>query len=187
MSERLKSMVVKTGRAMGLHVQRWHDPFEDAARLLGEGRVRAVVDGGAHKGTVTAKLLERFPQARVHCFEPQAEQVADLERRFGGEARVAIHPVALSDHEGEATLYVNEFEYTTSLLKSARPEQMKPAEARTVGLTTFDAWSEREGGGARADQTGFAGQRGGGAAWGGQAAGAGGGGGADGGEFPGAV
>lgn len=54
-----------------------------------------IVDGGANKGRVAARLLAALPHARLHAFEPQPRLARKLAKRFADDARVVVHPVAL--------------------------------------------------------------------------------------------
>jgi len=65
-----------------------------------------IVDGGANKGRITARFLELFPQARVEAFEPLPELARKLEKRYLGDARVAIHACALGPQAAAAELTV---------------------------------------------------------------------------------
>jgi FkbM family methyltransferase len=54
-----------------------------------------LVDGGANKGQVAARLLAALPHSRLHAFEPQPRLARKLAKRFAGDPRVTVHPVAL--------------------------------------------------------------------------------------------
>ena len=56
-----------------------------------------VVDGGANKGRVAARLLTALPSARLHAFEPQPELARKLGKRFTDDARVTVYPQALGE------------------------------------------------------------------------------------------
>lgn len=133
----------RTMRGAGLHVGRWHDSYHDAAALLRGRTVAHVVDGGAFQGTVTARLAAAFPHATVHAFEPEAASFEFLERRFAGSSRVRLYREALSNQDGEAELYVNERTFTTSLLPTIEPLEMKPVGTQRVARTTLDLWALR--------------------------------------------
>ena len=69
------------------------------ARLL-EVRLPAspvVVDGGANKGRVAARLLAALPDARLHAFEPQPRLARKLAKRFAGDPRATVHAAALGE------------------------------------------------------------------------------------------
>lgn len=64
------------------------------------------VDVGAAIGKTARRILERSPQSRVTAYEPYAGNRAYLEAAVGGDARVTIRPVAVSDHAGTGSLMV---------------------------------------------------------------------------------
>jgi FkbM family methyltransferase len=131
-------------RGVGLSVQRWHDPYVDVQRLLSPSGVKTAVDGGAFHGGATRRLLQLFPGATVHAFEPQGNTRERLVTTFGGEKRVHIHPYALSDTTGTSQLHVNEQAYTTSLLTSKDAATITPREVCEVTITTLDQWAANE-------------------------------------------
>ncbi len=136
----MKKLVTDSLRRLGLHLQRHHDAYDDARRLM-RVNPRNVVDGGAHKGTVTSRLLTVFPTATVHAFEPQAEQFGVLSQQFGANPRVQLNNVALGREEGVAHLNINKDCYS-SLLKTLHPDGMESTgKTQEVRLTSLDAWS----------------------------------------------
>lgn len=60
---------------------------------LGESPV--VYDIGANIGDYTQLVLDRYPDALVHCFEPNPNSIKIIEDRFKNESQVYIHQVAL--------------------------------------------------------------------------------------------
>jgi len=66
---------------------------------------RVFVDIGANVGLYTLLLQPRFN--RVHAVEPNPEMLVQLKDRVANYDNVSIHPVALSDHDGETMLYLN--------------------------------------------------------------------------------
>jgi len=73
--------------------------------LLGSGEIKTCVDIGGNVGNYTAELLKQFPAAEVFTFEPSQTNIEILRARFASERRVHLLPFAVSDTEGEATLY----------------------------------------------------------------------------------
>lgn len=71
-------------------------------------RPPTVLDVGANAGAfaVYAKLFFH-PRAVVHCFEPFPPTVELLRQNTAPFPGVQVHPVALSDRDGEAPLYVH--------------------------------------------------------------------------------
>lgn len=77
------------------------------ARFLSRPPALAV-DIGGNVGEYTAALRARWPGLPVHVFEPSATNQAKLAQRFAGDAGVVLNGWALSDHDGEATLFADE-------------------------------------------------------------------------------
>jgi len=132
-------------RWMGLHLQRWRDPYQTAVRLLENRPVQHVIDGGAYRGSVSRRLVELFPQARVHAFEPQSSTFAELKRRLTDQPRVTPYQLALSDRAGTSVLHINRQAFTTSLLPSAEPAAMQPIGQETIRTATLDDWAQEHG------------------------------------------
>jgi FkbM family methyltransferase len=63
------------------------------------------LDIGGNVGEYTAQLRKVAPQVEIHTFEPAATNVAKLRQRFQYDPNVHIVPLALSDQEGETTLF----------------------------------------------------------------------------------
>jgi FkbM family methyltransferase len=66
-----------------------------------------VCDVGANWGLFAARLAVLVgPQGEVHAFEPGADEHASLNAIRGGRRNVVLHPIALSDDDGEIVLHV---------------------------------------------------------------------------------
>jgi FkbM family methyltransferase len=75
-----------------------------------------VLDVGGHHGQFTLFALERFPQAQVITFEPQAEGAAKIRAVTAGEPRVRIENFALGEQPGTAELNISKRSDSSSLL-----------------------------------------------------------------------
>lgn len=75
-----------------------------------------VVDGGANKGNVAARLLEALPDARLVAFEPQPRLARKLAKRFAGDARVTIREAALGERPETMALTILSRPTLSSLL-----------------------------------------------------------------------
>lgn len=60
-------------------------------------------DVGANIGGFASAALDRWPEAKVTCWEPNPASIDRLRERMGN--RVAVIPTALSDLSGSVTLY----------------------------------------------------------------------------------
>lgn len=96
-------------RRANLEVRRRQDvPFgvrwsDDVAHCLGGSPLGVAFDVGAHRGETARELLEAFPDARVHCFEPLPESFAALERATAGTSARAVN-AAMSDAAGTISI-----------------------------------------------------------------------------------
>jgi FkbM family methyltransferase len=63
-----------------------------------------IVDVGAHVGSFTLWLAERYPRMRAVCFEPDPDAFAYLERNTGGIA-ATLHRRAVGASGGTGTLH----------------------------------------------------------------------------------
>lgn len=95
--------IAGAARRLGVHVQRWRDPYVDFWRLAAE-RVRQAVDGGA------------FPSASIHAFKPQSDSLA--------EDKPCTPPVASISlfHEIAALLASYGFHVYRAWMKSGAPQ-----------------------------------------------------------------
>lgn len=106
-----------------------------------------VLDVGANAGTWTREALRALPQARIHAFEPSQAAFAALASAFESEPRVSLHRLALSDSNGEATLYSNDPGSGIASLTQRRLDhigvEMSPRE--TVATRTLESWAAETG------------------------------------------
>ncbi len=99
-----------------------------------------VVDAGANIGVYTARLAQLVgPEGAVHAFEPHPLALERLGIVAAAEPGVEIHPVALADRRGRATLSVPRGEDGSPLLALARLGPAEDAETVEVETTTLDA------------------------------------------------
>lgn len=129
-------------RNFGLNIQRWHNPLEDLQRLAGMHGLSTLLDGGAYKGNKAVHMLDLFPLAEVHCFEPQPGPFQYLQERFASEPRCRLNQAALSDFQGSAELFVTEDMYTSSLMKPLA-EDIHEKKHIDVTVTTIDDYMNR--------------------------------------------
>lgn len=133
----MKRLLYRSLRALGLHIERHRDAYDDLASLAGPN-VQTVIDGGAHYGGSSEAFLRLFPRAKVIAFEPQPKCIAKINARIGDNPRFTVEPLALSDREGEATFHVPAADFTASLLTPG--QSFGATETLTVRVTTLDSF-----------------------------------------------
>lgn len=74
-------------------------------RGLPGAQVGTVVDVGANVGGFALYARGWNPEAQVLCFEPNPQVLDMLRSNVGSETGIRVFPSALSDHDGEITLY----------------------------------------------------------------------------------
>lgn len=64
-----------------------------------------ILDIGANKGEYSQILCQKFPTAKVYAFEPSQTNIEHLENQFKSTSMFHLYPYALSQEEGQTTLY----------------------------------------------------------------------------------
>jgi FkbM family methyltransferase len=110
-------------RKMGYQISRL-EPGVDAnnatteqQRLLGDN-VSIIFEVGAADGRDCFDYAQRYPNAKVHAFEPMPGNFAKLAQKSHENIRITAHQMALSDEVGTTDFFVAEWDDASSLLKS---------------------------------------------------------------------
>ena len=121
----------------------WLLDVERLGQLWGR-RNATFFDVGANDGTISLRILERFPAAEIHAFEPHPVVFGTLSL-LGSRRGIRCHHVALSDAEGTATLHAPAYDKLSSLLPNAPAFRGVPTTTFEVRTTTIDAFCEAHG------------------------------------------
>ena len=81
------------------------DPEPNVTRTLQKLRGKIFVDIGAHTGEYAFKLRKNYQI--VHAVEPNPEVLERLREKARKYGNIIVHPLALSDRDGETTLYLD--------------------------------------------------------------------------------
>lgn len=151
MSNRLSSYIKKKMLGKDQNMISLDEPYEIMKRLLRGCEVTGIIDAGASNGRISKRLLRKFPAAQVYAFEPNPLYTETLKQYATGEPRFHPQFLALSDHEGSATLNVTKSPGVTSLftagerLREIEPDGAALERLETVELVTIDQWAKRHG------------------------------------------
>lgn len=110
--------------------------LELAATVLRPGDT--VIDVGAQVGYLSAAFAQRVgPGGQVHAFEPDPTVLPGLQRSVAAnpELRITVHPFALAEREGDATLHVSPTKGWSTLRDAGYPE----IESVSVATRTLDS------------------------------------------------
>ena len=98
--------------------------------------LRIILDVGANVGQSALNMLETFPKAEIHCFEPVSPTFAMLQRNLSGTRCRCVHS-AVGNSVGEARISVGRNSLTNSLVNARDGDAFE-----TVPVTTVDAYRE---------------------------------------------
>lgn len=106
-----------------------------------------ILDIGAAKGKFSEAARFAFPTAAIHAFEPIPANYEILKSLATRDSNFHPHPVALSSTEGASTFYLNEFSFSSSLLRmTQRHKELFPftekEQALTVECKRLDSFPE---------------------------------------------
>lgn len=111
-----------------------------------------IVEAGAYNGRDTAKMIQQWPEATIHAFEPLPEIYKKLVASTKEYNNIHTYPYALSDHNGESLFFVSEHPNRPGVASQAGSIE-KPKErlqrsplifprTTTVKTITLDTWTE---------------------------------------------
>lgn len=129
------------------HDIRTNGELRTISKLAGAGAVKTVFDVGANRGDWSELAAQAFPQARVHAFEIVPETFGHLRQRFGGNARVLINGIGLSDQEGTLDVYFSPDRDVLATCVAGFSESFHKYEpaTRAVPVTTGDQYCASNG------------------------------------------
>jgi len=148
MANIIKELVRRSLFPKSSNLASFRDPFKVMQQLLAGHAVTHILDAGASHGRISRKLLQLFPAAHVHAFEPQPRYRDRLAQLHESEARFNPYFLALSDTEGTIDLQITRSPGVTSIfrpnqyLRTSCPEESAIVSVETVEMTTIDGWAK---------------------------------------------
>jgi FkbM family methyltransferase len=111
------------------------------------------VDIGGNKGLYTEEILRNFPQCKVVIFEPSISNSNLLHSKFLDNANVTVEQKAVSNIDGEATLYSDSDGSGLASLTKRRLEHFDIAfeHSEKIAVIRFEDYWKRELGCANVD------------------------------------
>lgn len=129
----LNKLINSSLGAVGLELRKCKshhvDYFGDQVRLLAGAPVEVIFDLGASEGLTAQTYRSLFPDATIYSFEPTDSCFQILSDRFRGDNKVVPVHAAVGREDGTATLFLNSFDQTNSLLPAA------PGSEKLVGAS----------------------------------------------------
>ncbi len=105
--------------------------FGENPYILPEMRVnppRCILDLGAHIGLATLQFKAAFPDAEIHCYEPDPENFNILQLNTEGLLGIILYQKAVGSQRGKATFYVRHDRHAGSSLYEGGAENSSRTE-----------------------------------------------------------
>lgn len=83
------------------------EKYEAVWKALRDRSTRTILDIGSLDGADAIELSRIFPQANLHCFEPDPLNYAILKRNTSRHKRIRTYQLALSDSRGTASFHAS--------------------------------------------------------------------------------
>src|SRR5690349_4732787 len=119
----VKRILKKIVHSLGYDVQRIQGPLDGInkaevnTKWLVELEIATILDIGANEGQFAKKIRGVFPNSKIYSFEPLLDTYLLLKKNFEKDALFEAFNCALGEKEGEATIFLNEYSPSSSLLK----------------------------------------------------------------------
>jgi FkbM family methyltransferase len=128
-----------------------YDAYASLSRLLPIDAPLVVVDVGANEGQTARRVLQEFPRATVHCFEPSPETFESLQQNIGSDPRVHFEQLACGSKVGSVDFHITANHWCSSVLapsdlgKRFYGDWYNTRQVVKVPMTTLDAWMVERG------------------------------------------
>lgn len=113
--------------------RRW---LKDVRRHVTPTEHQVIFDIGAHVGSVSAKLAQRFPHATIHAFEPIGSSFEILQRAARRFLQVVPHHMAISNADGMARMRSKTTSQTNHIIDHDGPistaDQLEEVPTRSI-------------------------------------------------------
>lgn len=93
-------IVAKSGEIDAMATALRHSGFKGDAPMF--------FDVGANVGEWSLAVLDRWPGANLHLFEPSADHLTEIRNAVSGQSNIVVNDCALGNEAGTAKLYKNE-------------------------------------------------------------------------------
>lgn len=124
-----------------------YDAYTSLTRFIPRDEHLVMIDVGANVGDTARRMLEEFPGATVHAFEPAPETFKLLQARVAGNPRIKTYPVACGSSVGSIDFHVTANNWCSSVLppsdlgKRYYGDWYATKQVVKVPLTTLDRWA----------------------------------------------
>lgn len=127
-----------------------YDAYHSLTRVFRADEPIVALDVGANEGLTARRILELFPKATVHAFEPSPNILPTLEKAAAGCPSIRITRAAVGSRDGTIDFNITDDHWCSSVLKPSELGKrfygswLDVQKTITVPIVTLDAWSTRE-------------------------------------------
>jgi FkbM family methyltransferase len=118
------------------------DPFNDAVAVLGAASPITAFDVGANKGQTITAVLNAFPKATIHAFEPSPETF-DRHLALLASWNIKVNKCGLGSTTGVLTFHENDSSDMSSFLPLGPSGWGNVSRKITVPVTTVDEYAAK--------------------------------------------
>ena len=101
----------------------------------------SIIEIGAHYGEDSLRLAHTFPQAQIHCFEPDPRNISIFKKHVSNP-NIHLYETALSNEDGEAVFYLS---YQPSSEVPPKYDWIDPSDYKELQLNNSGASSLKKG------------------------------------------
>jgi len=136
--EKLTGLIILKNLPFGI------DPIADILSLLTHYSFGTIIDVGANTGQIAMRVIEKLPEAKIHCIEPWFETFQVLRTNLGKHKNIFFHQIAIGEKNGELDLFQGEIDSTMQTLAN-NDKLIQRLKTNKVKVQTLDDFSNQNG------------------------------------------
>ena len=117
--------------------------FKDIQYLLKKKPQSVIFDVGANVGDTAQQFLKFFPQAKLHCFEPNPRAFASLTQKLVNQKNATLNNLGLGAVSGQADYYDIDISASGSFLKPDHLSWGNSLGIRKLPVVTLDDYCQQ--------------------------------------------
>lgn len=119
-----------------------------------------ILEIGANCGQTTVEFIREFPEATIHCFEPDPRAISKFKANINENDKIKLHQCAIGNYVGEVEFnqssgleenpeFTQGWDHSSSIRKPKEHLKIYPwvkfERVIQVPISTLDAWAEQNG------------------------------------------
>jgi FkbM family methyltransferase len=129
--------ILRLGNYPASDLDYWADIFEILSRTTSV----TAFDVGAHRGQTVRKLMQIFPEASIHAFEPSPSVFSELSRVLSIYSNITLNNCGVGSQKSEMNFIENIYTDMSSFLEPGPQSWGESKQRIKVPITTVDDYS----------------------------------------------